>query len=458
MPTIPKAERSVRVGAVGVPQQKFAPSSVFKTGDPELIKNVSDTVFTAQLKELTAQNETKARELDNEFRNTISNSLYSQENGYYNKRGQDAFVAKPVLEQTHQELYKQFVERAENPEQAAMFSKVAQARMASVKGTVDSYAHKEYQAWQDSAKSASIVNDVNEAVLRFDDPKFVGLMRQSGENKIQELGISQGKEGPQIADEVNKFHSDINVGIVERMIPLDVTAARAKYEEFSAAKGFYEHKQETALLRKLKIAEKGDLATDRIHYSEINKIAANDPAKFVNLDLSTYELSDKDYKKFDNDQRVAQKNINTHNEKYSDIRRALTLSGNLLKKAKIQPTGKSSVRAKQLADFESKLIIKIEEFKSVNKRAPEDAELLKMTTGMLSDAYVPGGGLFGYFNKDDVKLFEDKAARIHIDDIDDDIKAKISDSYRRTLKRDPSDREIEDTYTRSLRSVKSGAK
>ena len=456
MPTIPQAERTVERKALIAPtgQRQVNDPDVFGGNVAKGIGDVGNVITGIQLEELASQNQARALEIDNQFREALGALQYNNESGYYNKRGRDAVEGYDQFQQSTEELYSGFIGQAENSSHQLMLAKAMRNRVNQVKSGAQRYHLQELQTWKDNAAKESIKNDITEAVTNYLDTDYVGLMRTSGESKIRELGRSLGLESDQINANIKDFNSDVSVGIVERMIPEDVRGARAQYNEYVKSREITGLAQ-TALLRKLKIAEKGDLATDRAHYSEIVNMAMRDPEEFIQLDLNQYDLSDQDFKSFEKDQRTAQFKKDKHDEKYSGIKRAMGLATSQLKSAGILSGKTSKKKRERLAEFEGALQQGIIRFTSENGRAPDEAEQRTMIRNLLHEGEVPGTG---WFFDDEAFIFEDETTVIQLKDIDEDMQNHIVNKLTTILGRKPTTEEIEDKYTQFVRSKAQGKK
>lgn len=448
MPTIPQAERTVERKALGTPtlQGQSNDPSLFGGNVANAVQDVNNAVTNIQLQELAEQNQARALEIDNQFRESLGALQYNNESGYYNKRGRDAVDGYDQFQQATEELYSGFLGQAENSSQQLMLAKSMRNRVNQVKGGAQRYQMKELQTWKDNAAKESIKNDITEAVTNYLDEDYVGLMRTSGESKIRELGRTLGLDGDQINANIKDFNSDVSVGIVERMIPEDVRGAREQYNEYVKSREITGLAQ-TALLRKLKVAEKGDLATNRAHYTEIMGIATSDPEAFTQLDLNAYDLSDSLFVKLTNDQRTARFKKDKHNEKYTGIKRAMGLAASQLKSAGITTGKMTRNKAEKVAEFQGELLLQMKEYEAKTGEAPDEPTQLRMIRDLLRKGNVEGTGIGGFF-EDEAFLFEGKENTIiDIDNIDEDAQNEIRERFKVIHKRDPSDEEIERSYT-----------
>lgn len=449
MPTVPKAERQVQRAPLRGVQQSGADRSAFGSGIAKGLNAVNSVV----LDQLAVQNETKAKELDVEFSKSLRAMQFDPKSGYYAKRGEDAYKYQPLFEQATEELRKTFLEQAENVSQASMLDKVMQARITRARDGVSRHAMKEYQSWVDNASNARAEDSLQEAIVNYNDTKFVNQLRTSGRNEIITVGQRNGKDQEVINAELKDYDSKLHAGTVQHLIQLDTKEARAYFDEH---KDDIDGRVQYKLLRSLKIAEKGDLATSREDYAVLSKMAAFEVDKFIHEDLAKYELSDADFKKFENSQVSAQRSKSKHDEKYSGIKRAMGLASNTLKAAGIKTTGKlSKKKARQLDQFQGELLLDIKQWESENKRAPNDQETLGIIDSLLIKGRVPGTGIAGFF-QDEPFLFEDESAIVNIDEVPNDMKIKIISRFNALHKRQPTEKEIETSYTNYILKRKVG--
>lgn len=454
MPTIPKAERKVERTALRGVQQQGASREAFGGGIGKSITQAGDVIGKIQLDALAEQNEARAKELDVEFSQSLRAMQFDPQQGYYNKRGKDAFDYQPLFTQATQELTTQFLEKADNDSQRMMLSKVMQQRVTRAQDGVARHAFKEYNAWIDGASVARADDAMQEAIVNYSNPKYVKQLRQSGRSEIINVGQRQGKDQEAINNDLKEYDSNIHLGTIDTLIQQDIKAARAYFDE---NKDEIDGRKLAGVMRKLKVAEKGDLATSREDYSTLTKMSMLNQNEFINVDLAEYELSDADFKKFENQQVSLYRNRAKSDEKNSDLRRAMTLSRNSLKNAGINVTPKAGTKqAKKLSQYEGQLFIDINKFVATNKRAPNKVEMYEIIDNLLTTTDIPGAGKFGFFSKESFK-FENEI--VDFDEIPEEMVDRIRSDYAKDYKKYvPTESEIRQSYTNKLFKNAKGSK
>jgi hypothetical protein len=453
MPTIPKSDDPVQLQPLRGARQSLAGGpGAFGDSVGRGISQMSESVDKIAFEELARQNEAKTKELDVEFSKSLRAMQYDPQQGYYAKRGKDAYDYQPLFEKATEKLRDDFIARAENESQRDMLSKVLSQRVQRAQDGVSRHALKEYNAWIDGTALSRAEDAMQEAIVSYNDPKYVNQLKVSGRNEIINVGQRAGKDQEAINNDLKEYDSKIHVGTVEHIMQLDVGEAR---EYFEANKDEIDGREQSKLLRKLKVAEKGDLATSRADYAALSHMAAFEPEKFINEELSKYELSDTDFKRFENAQVTAKRSKTKHDDKMSGIKRAMSLSDNALRAAGVIPKKRTKKSDERINQFQGQLLLDIEEFRRENGRGPNDDEILKMTDSLLIRGKVPGTGIAGFF-QDEAYMFENEEAVVDIDEVPEDMQVKIRDSFKRKYGRAPTEKEIEYSYTNFITNRKVG--
>lgn len=443
MPIVPPSNRTVPTrDRIGTPQQSTV-NSLSTVGSG--VAAAGGALADAALKGKARENETRAKELDVEFSGSLRALQFGKE-GYYNKKGKDASDTELDYTAAIDQLRVNFLDKAENESQRDMLNNVMLKRIENAKGGMARHSQREYNAWIDSAAQGRINDSIQESIVNYNNKDYIKVLEAGAKNEIITRAERRGQDHELTQIELEQYKSDTHAGTVEHLMQLNVRDARTYFE---ANKDEIQGQAQTKLMRSLKVAEKGDLRTDRKHYASLHRMAAEEPDMFVEQDLNTYELSDSDFKSMTNLQRTITTNSNKADNKLRSINNAMGLAKASLQNAGIDTTPKpGSKHAERIDEFQGALIKEMEAFKEANDRTATEQETLNMIDALLIQGTDVGSG---WIFEDKGFLFEeDKKVAVPVDDIPDDDIELIKSAYQTKHSRLPDDDEIREAYTRRL--------
>jgi len=363
------------------------------------IEGVGNVAGQIALNEFNEQNKAKAKELEVNFSKSARALLFDPENGYFNKKGEYAFQYQPVAEKAVDELIKQTIDNAETPQQKSMLMQSLSVRAEKMKLDIQRHAAKEYEAWKDAASKARIDDSIEEAAASYENPEYVNLLIETGRNEIYEMAQRGGQDAEQTNAQLKEYQSKLRTAIIDRMMLDDPKRAEAYFKEYKDEIG---GRDQTAILRKLKIAKYGDLATDWGDYAELMDMSINDRSKFLTVDLNKYQLSAKHMSQMINLQRTVAGNQAKADEQVRGIGEAMSLAKASLAAAGIKMDAKAPKAHRELVQqFQGALLREIDAYRNANDgRFPSEPDVKGMIDSLLIKGTYPDDRTLGFILPD----------------------------------------------------------
>lgn len=194
------------------------------------IENVSNVLGDVAQDLMARATDARAKELDIETADAFRSILNDPDKGYFAKQGRNAIDA---YEPTRAELQKAIKSRADTLQDGALkqaYLEVANRRLESALNSVDGYALKANQDWQNQTSEARISAARNDAVANFTDPKQVSLQVNTGIAELDDLAERNGWAPEFLAEKKRAFESGTLTAIVSRMATDSYSNAAAYFE------------------------------------------------------------------------------------------------------------------------------------------------------------------------------------------------------------------------------------
>lgn len=160
-----------------------------------------------QARIVAEQEETSAKQADNELASYIQDAIDNPETGLRAKRGKDAVGA---FESTMKEIDRRRTDLRKTlstPIAQKAFDAVAEQRMLSTRSLVSRHVGQEFESWTDDTQAARIALAVSDAGTAFDDPAEADKHIATALGEIRKLGVRKGWSPEMIALESLKTES-----------------------------------------------------------------------------------------------------------------------------------------------------------------------------------------------------------------------------------------------------------
>jgi hypothetical protein len=201
------------------------------------LDKASDSLGNIALRMQAEDNETKAREIDTEFNTALRGVLYDPQNGYYAKRGKDAYDSTVPTLKAIDELRGEYLGRAGNNKQMqAMLGRVLQARIDGVSDGIARHSSVQRLAWIDSAQKA-VIDDAKEAgATYFNEDKLRDQEYFRGRNSLMEDAQAKGEPPEVVTRRLKDYDSEFNSRVVRRYISTDDPVGAQRYYQANITK------------------------------------------------------------------------------------------------------------------------------------------------------------------------------------------------------------------------------
>lgn len=160
--------------------------------------------------------------------------MFNPDAGVYSKKGQAA------LDITNQTL-PQFDKQAEqismgltNQRQKDQFQRITQAQRLGLSGELNRYEYTQRNEFYDQADQTNIATSMDGALKYAEDPSQVAFYQSKGSYVIGQMGLRKGLPPETIIDQQNKFNSQVNYGVINKLATSDPLQAQQYYAKTAA--------------------------------------------------------------------------------------------------------------------------------------------------------------------------------------------------------------------------------
>ncbi len=212
MPRIPQYGAPT-VGPIAPVEARFRPADnnggLFGAVATGLMKTGAAIGDYAQVRAriVAEEEETSAKEADNQFASFIQSAMDDPETGLRNKHGKDA---KDAFEPTMKEIERRRSElrgTLSTPIAQRAFDSVADQRMLSAQSLVSRHVAQEFDSWQDDTQAARIALSVSDAGTAYDDPAVADKHIATALGEVRKMGERKGWSPEMVAIESLKTES-----------------------------------------------------------------------------------------------------------------------------------------------------------------------------------------------------------------------------------------------------------
>jgi soluble lytic murein transglycosylase-like protein len=157
--------------------------------------------------------------------------LYDPQGGYFSKQGRDALTALPTLEGSLTEAAKSVRDGLQNDNQRRIFDEMTRKNIASELAAANRHAEQQNQVWQTQTSNAVLDNHVQNALTRYNDPKYVDGEIAGALYEVQSFGSLRGQSAETMAKRARDTIRAIRTGVADRMLQSDPLAAEKYVKE-----------------------------------------------------------------------------------------------------------------------------------------------------------------------------------------------------------------------------------
>jgi len=190
--------------------------------------------------------------------------------------------------------------------------------------------------------------------------------------------------------------------------------------------------------------------TDPFIYNDLKRMAAEKPDEFATVDLNDYrpDLSNTALTSLGDIQSSIAKGDKAGEAKISQLRTVKQMADDALKAKGINPTGKKGSLDARRADL---FRTKVDEGLRDLEEKPNSKEWFERSNDIIRRLLIEGEVEGGYLSDPDKFFFEvEEGEKFFVEDVPDTERDKIRDAFKRLAKREPSEEEIIDFYTRKV--------
>jgi soluble lytic murein transglycosylase len=174
--------------------------------------------------------EAAAKQADAQLQEFHRNLLYTGDNAFYSKQGQNALNARADVEKQLKDKQTELLGGLTSPRQQFMFNQVSQARTNEALTGVGRYAAGQTQVYERQQSQARVYQSTQDAILHADNPEqlqtAIGTIRSETLSQAQRDGL-QGDAGTVLA---GKAVSDAYASVVEGKAASDPLTAQRFYD------------------------------------------------------------------------------------------------------------------------------------------------------------------------------------------------------------------------------------
>lgn len=187
-------------------------------------------VARTQLYQAGLDNETRAKDLDNQFSQEMSGLLWDPTSGYMATKGRAALDAYGGVKAKIDEMRKRYVGMAANPDQSRMVTDVLSRRMQMADDQMSRHAQMQNAQWTDDVGKARVANAASDAALNYADPKNVQLLYNTGWSEILAQAKREGW-GPDILQaKKREFDTAFHTQQIQARLNSDPLGAEAYFK------------------------------------------------------------------------------------------------------------------------------------------------------------------------------------------------------------------------------------
>lgn len=195
----------------------------------------ADQVARTQLWKAGLDNEARAKDLDNQFSQDVSNLLWDPQNGYFTTKGANAINARGGVKTRIDELRQKYLGMAQNADQTRMITDVLSRRLQLADDQMARHATSQNMVYQDEVSKARLANSANDAALNAGDAKTVQLLYNTGLTEIMAQGQREGWGADVLQAKRREYDTDFHTKQVQKRLADNDPLAADAY--FKANKG-----------------------------------------------------------------------------------------------------------------------------------------------------------------------------------------------------------------------------
>jgi hypothetical protein len=232
MPTVPKVPTQTQQPTPQPLRRDSAPDLAFGAGGQGLVAlgqglgSAAQDVARVALDMKEQNDDAAAKEADNRLSAALRTRMFDPQNGYYAKKGKDAFDGFGRVEEDIDAEISKLSDGLANDRQRRLFSDVSGRRKQSELDGAWRYAQKEHGVWLDGVNDARIQSAIDDGAARYNsDPDRIRAYN-TGLSEILEKGQRNGWSPEAMQAKGREYASSFYVAAIERAAVDDPVMAR----------------------------------------------------------------------------------------------------------------------------------------------------------------------------------------------------------------------------------------
>ena len=229
MPTVKKYGAS-RVTTQVAREQRFATPRVPDTATPILQGLQSLQAGLAEGKQRA--DETAAEDALINFERDKNNLFFNPDDGYFNKRGRDAYDGAEDMNKSIQDLQKKYSTGLTSPEARKAFDSSARIHTMRAETDINKHAGAGLDSYELATMKARSENSIESAMLYWDDPKESEMQRKIGRNATLDQATRLGLDNIATNEALQNFESKFTRAQIEAAMANDLSMANGMFETY----------------------------------------------------------------------------------------------------------------------------------------------------------------------------------------------------------------------------------
>lgn len=253
MPTVERFQSNVRTQVVrgaraqSLPQQAFAGSQIATAASAAAqgFAELGQRIDTTSAEEAVVQFERDSNKL-----------FFDPESGYFNTQGRNAFDEAGKVNESLENLRKQYEKNLGSDNAKRMFNTVAGRQMSRANQNIQRHAAKGLQSWEIATIQSQVTNTVESAALYWNDDKNLTQQRVLGRLAIQDAAALEGIDGVALNERLQNYDSTFMSTAIEAAT---ATSAESGQELFDKNEKLLEGPDRIKIQNKLNVAASREL-------------------------------------------------------------------------------------------------------------------------------------------------------------------------------------------------------
>lgn len=162
------------------------------------------------------------------FEREKNQMFFNPESGYFNTQGRDAFDQSGAMNESLEQLKRQYSEGLKSPQAKAAFDRVATAHLTRAQQDIDRHSSKHLRAWETATIESQVENTLENATLYWNDHERLNVQRALGRRAVFDASKLQGASPEVTQEKLQNYNSAFAKGTI-------IAAASSSAEEGKAS-------------------------------------------------------------------------------------------------------------------------------------------------------------------------------------------------------------------------------